>query len=158
MNKEYDKKTNELLFGIDNFSESMGYDEIENKISEASKIADELVKEFGYQVVFDNWTSYLKENIHSQKDAWNYMILFFNYDGHKFEVKDPYPFLGLLLNKLELSLDREPIGEDEDNMFETFDSIYIELLVKSGIVKQEDYFYMNPYKDARLIAAYNDAK
>lgn len=32
------------------------------------------------------------------------------------KVENPYPFLGVLLSKLELSLDRDPLNEDEDNM------------------------------------------
>ena len=86
------------------------------------------------------------------------MIAFFDYDGHHLKVKNPYPFLGLLLNKLELSLGKGPLNIDEDNMFETYDSIYIELLICSGLVKQDDYFYMNPYKDKKLIEAINDEK
>lgn len=158
MKKEYNKEINESLFGIDNFSESMSYDEIENKINEASKIVKELVDEFGCQIVFDNWTDYLKEKIHSQKDAWNFMILFFSYDGHKFKVNNPYPFLGMLYRKLGLFFDKDPEGEDENQMNDTFDSIYIELLVKSGIVKEDDYFNMNPYNDEKLKEAYEGSK
>lgn len=155
MSEEYIKKINQVLFSIDNFSKSMTYDEIVNKISEATKIVKGLVDKFGYQVVFDSWENYLKENVDSKRKAWNFMILFFNYDGHKFKIKDPYPFLGMLYKKLDLSFERDPEGDDENQMNDTFDSIYIELLINSGIVKQEDYFYMNPYNDERLIEAYN---
>ena len=158
MNKEYKKEINESLFSIDNFSDSMDYDEIEDKIDEAYKIVEELVDEFGYQIVFDNWVSYLKDKVHSQKEAWNFMILFFNYEGYKFKVENPYPFLGMLYKKLKLSLDRDPEGDDENLMNDTFDSIYIELLINSGIVDEDDYFYMNPYYDEKLIEAYNNAK
>ena len=44
------------------------------------------------------------------------MMAFFDYDGHYLKVENPYPSLGPLLNKLELSLDRDPLNEDEDNM------------------------------------------
>lgn len=110
---------------------------------------------FGYQVVFDSWENYLKENVDSKRKAWNFMILFFNYDGHEFKIKDPYSFLGMFYKKLDLSFERDPEGDAENQMNDTFDSIYIELLINSGIVKQEDYFYMNPYNDERLIEAYN---
>lgn len=155
MSEEYIKKINQVLFSIDNFSKSMTYDETVNKISEASKIVKKIVDKFGYQVVFDSWENYLKENVDSKRKAWNFMILFFNFDGHKFKIKDPYPFLGMLYKKLDLSFERDPEGDDENQMNDTFDSIYIELLINSGIVKQEDYFYMNPYNDERLIEAYN---
>ena len=155
MSEEYIKKINQVLFSIDNFSKSMTYDETVNKISEASKIVKKIVDKFGYQVVFDSWENYLKENVDSKRKAWNFMILFFNFDGHKFKIKDPYPFLGMLYKKLDLSFERDPEGDDENQMNDTFDSIYIELLINSGIVKQEDYFYMNPYNDERLIEAYD---
>ncbi len=158
MNKQYDDSINYKLFSIDRFKEGIEYDQELEKASKLSKKAEELIKEYGDQIVFDSWFKYLKDNIHSRKDAWNFMMAFFDYDGYRLKVENPYPFLGLLLNKLELSLDRDPKDEDEDNMFCTFDSIYIELLVKSGIVKQDDYFYMNPYNDKKLIDAYNDAK
>ena len=86
------------------------------------------------------------------------MILFFIYDGYKFRVENPYPFLGMLYKKLGLSLDRDPKGENEIQMNDTFDLIYIELLINSGIVKREDFFNMNPYHDEKLIEAYNNAK
>lgn len=140
MSKQYDDSINYKLFCVDRFKEGVEYKQELEKAYELSKIAKELIKEHGDQTVFDSWVKYLKDNIHSRKDAWNYMMAFFDYDGHHLKVENPYPFLGLLLSKLELSLDRDPLNEDEDNMFETFDSIYIELLVKSGIVKQDDYF------------------
>lgn len=86
------------------------------------------------------------------------MMAFFDYDVHHLKVENPYHFLGRLLNKLKLSLDGDPLNEAEDNIFETFDSIYIELLVKSWIVKQGDYFYINPYNDEKMIEAYNGTK
>lgn len=86
------------------------------------------------------------------------MMSFFDYDGHHLiRVNNPYPFLGLLFKKLDLSLDRNPIDEDEDTMFNTFDSIYIEILVKSGIVKQDDYFNINSYKDENLKKAFDES-
>ncbi len=42
-------------------------------------------------------------------------------------------------------------------MFNAFDSIYIEILVKSGIVKQDDYFIINPYKDENLKKAFDES-
>ncbi len=158
MNKEYDKEINKVLFGIDTFSQSMSYDDIENKMSEASKVVKRLVDKFGYQLVFDSWLNYLKENIHSNREAWNFMILFFNYDGHKFKVKDPYPFLGMLYKKLGLSFEKDPKEEDGIQVNDTFDSIYIELLLNSGVVKSNAYFYMNPYNDEKLIEAYKRVK
>lgn len=158
MNKEYNKNTNNILFNIDNFSKELSSDEIEKQISNASKTAIQLVDDFGCQIVFDEWTNYLKECVNSRKEAWNFMILFVEFDGQKFKVNNPYPFLGLLLNKLNLSLDKEPTDVDEKQIFQTFDTIYIELLVNSGIVKYEDYFYMNPYYDEKLIKEYNNYK
>lgn len=81
------------------------------KAYKLSKIAKGLIKEYGVQIVFDSWKKYLKDKIQTRKDAWNYMMSFFDYDGHHLKVENPYPFLGMLLNKLELSLDRDPKGE-----------------------------------------------
>lgn len=58
------------------------------------------------------------------------MILFFNYDERN----------------------------DEIQMNDTFDSIYIELLLNSGVVKSNAYFYMNSYNDEKLIEAYKRVK
>lgn len=55
--------------------------------------------------------------------------LFFDYDGHKFRVENQYPFLGILYKKLGLSLNKDSKGEDEVQINDTFDSIYIELLI-----------------------------
>ena len=96
-----------------------------------------MIVKFGDQIIFDTWSDYLKENIHSKKDAWNFMMSFIDYNGHHFNIDNPYPFLGLLLNKLELSLDKDLISEEENAMFDSFDSLYIELLINSGIVRQE---------------------
>lgn len=151
------KEMTKMLFAIDILSESMSYEEKEKRISEASEVVKRLVDESGSQAVFDDWTNYLKESVHTQKEAWNFMILFFNFEGHMFKVNNPYPFLGLLYKKLDLSFDKLPTDDDEIQMNDTFDSIYIELLVGSGIIKLEDYFYVNPYNDAKLIDAYNQA-
>ena len=158
MNKKYNKEMTKKLFSIDNFSELISYDEREKIIKEMSKNVNNLINDYGYQIVFDEWTEYLKDCIHTPKEAWNFMILFFCYDGHKFKVENPYPFLGILYKKLGLSLDKDPEGEDENQMNDTFDTIYIELLVQSGLVKRDDYFNVNPYYDERLKEAYDKIK
>ena len=99
MIKEYDKTITEKLFSVDRFKEG---EEYEKEIEKAEKLYEKaqiILKECDNQQVFDNWFSYLKNNIHNKKDAWNFMMSFFDYDGHNIEVKDPYPFLGLLFNK-----------------------------------------------------------
>lgn len=67
------------------------------------------------------------------------MSWFYNYGGHEIKTFNPYPFLETLYKKLVLSFDSEPQTDDEKQMFDTFDSIYVEMLTQSGIIKQDDY-------------------
>ncbi len=142
MKKQYNNNINKELFSI-NFQEDFSEAEVER----LSKIARELINGFGEQIVFNNWFEYLKESINDKYSAWNFMVAFYNFDGHNFKIKDPYPFLGLLFNKLNLSLNKEPSSDEEESIFDTFDSIYASLLTKSGIVTKDDYFYINLYSD-----------
>ena len=153
MKTEYDENINKELFSID-FQSDYSDDEVDRLL----EIAKQLIAEYGDQVVFDEWFKYLKNSINGRRDAWNFMIAFYNFDGHCLKVSDPYPFLGLLLNRLELSLDSDPAYKDEEMMFETYDSIYIELLIKAGIVKQDEYFDANPYTDEKLKTAVEENK
>lgn len=92
MSKQYDESINYKLFSVDRFKEGAKYEQELEKAYELSKIAKELIKEYGDQTVFDSWVKYLKDNIHSRKDAWNFMMAFFDYDGHHLKVENPYPF------------------------------------------------------------------
>ncbi len=153
MKTEYDENINKELFSID-FQSDYSDDEVDRLL----EIAKQLIAEYGDQFVFDEWFKYLKNSINGRRDAWNFMIAFYNFDGHCLKASDPYPFLGLLLNRLELSLDSDPTSKDEEMMFETYDSIYIELLIKAGIVKQDEYFDANPYTDEKLKTAVEENK
>lgn len=150
MNKTYDLKYNEILFGLDYFAEYP-----EEELEAREDLAEKILDETDNQSVFDGWLTYLRTCVNSHKEAWSFMLWFFNYGGHEIKVSNPYPFLGLLYKKLGLSFDKEPEGDDENQMFDTFDSIYIELLIKSGLIKQEDYFYVNLYNDKKLKEAYD---
>jgi len=158
MIKEYDTTITEKLFSVDRFKEGKEYEKEIEKAEKLYEKAQIILKECDNQQVFDNWFSYLKNNIHNKKDAWNFMMSFFDYDGHNIKVKDPYPFLGLLFNRLGLSLDAEPFKGEEETMFDTFDSIYVSLLIKSGIIKKDDYFYVNLYSDDRFKKAVEENK
>ena len=153
MNKEYNKDINKELFSVD-FQSDFSEDEVER----LSDIAKQLINEYGEQIVFDEWFQYLKESINGRYPAWNFMLAFYNFDGHNLKVKDPYPFLGLLFNRLGLSLETEPSKGEEETMFDTFDSIYVSLLIKSGIIKEDDYFYVNLYSDDRFKKAVEESK
>lgn len=150
MNSKYDLKYNDILFGLDYFSDYSD-DELEMREELSEKILNEVDK----QSVFDGWVNYLKTNVKSSKAAWSFMAWFFNYGGHEIKVSNPYPFLGKLYYKLGLSFDNEPQTDDEKQMFDTFDSIYVEMLTQFGIIKQDDYFYVNLYNDDRLKKEYN---
>lgn len=158
MIKEYDKTITGKLFSVDHFKEGKEYEKELEKAEKFYEIAQLIIKECDNQQIFDNWFFYFKNNVHSRKDAWNFMISFYDYDGHYLKVSDPYPFLGTLLNRLELSLDNNHASKDEEMMFATFDSIYIELLIKAGIVNQDEYFDANPYTDTKLKKALEENK
>lgn len=153
MKKEYDKNINRKLFSV-NFQSDFSEDEVEC----LSCIAEQLIKEYGEQVVFDEWFKYLKESVNGRYPSWNFMIAFYNFNGHYLKIKDPYPFLGLLFNKLGLSLDKEPSQGEEEKIFDTFDSIYVSLLIQSKIIKEDDYFYINLYSDDRFKKAVEENK
>lgn len=150
MNGQYDLKYNDILFSLDYFSD---YSEDESDMRE--ELAEKVLNEFDNQSVMDGWFSYLKTNVNSQKEAWSFMSWFYNYGGHEIKTYAPYPFLGTLFKKLGLSFDNEPETNDEKEMFDTFDSIYVELLTNAGIIAQDDYFYANLYNDAKLRKEYN---
>ena len=75
------------------------------------------------------------------------MSWFFNYGGHEFKIDNPYPFLGMLFSKLGLSIEEEPKTDEDIEKFDTFDSIYVEMLIKSNRIKDEDYSYVNMFDD-----------
>lgn len=149
MNEIYDLKYNDILFGLDYFS-----DYSDDELDMREELAEKILNEFNNQSVFEGWISYLKTTVDSPKEAWSFMSWFFNYGGQEIKVSNPYPFLGMLYKKLGLSFDKEPNTNDEKQMFDTFDSIYVELLTQSGIIKNDDYFYVNLYNDERLKNAY----
>ena len=153
MNKKYPKNINKELFSVD-FQSDFSEDEVDR----LSKIAEQLINEFGEQVVFDEWLQYFKEFINGRYASWNFMLSVFNFGGHNFKVKDPYPFLGLLFNRLGLSLVAEPSKGEEETIFDTFDSIYVSLLTKSGIIKMDDYFYVNLFSDGKFKKTVEDNK
>ena len=148
--KKYDLKYNEILFGLDYLSECSD-DETDMRLD----LAEMILNDYDNQSVFDGWFDYLINNVKATREAWSFMDWFYNYVGHEIKVSDPYPFLGMLYKKLGLSFDKEPDGNDETNMYDTFDSIYIELLIKANIIKQDDYFYVNLYNDDKLKREYD---
>ena len=145
MNKVYKKRWNNTLFGLNYFDD---FEDVEEE--DRFELASSIVRELGEQNVFDEWFNYLKESIHNQNEAWSFMLWFFNYNGAHFKVKNPYPFLALLFSKLELSLDKDKGDDDYDNILQTFDSIYVELLIGAGIIKVEDYCYVNLFADSKF--------
>ena len=145
MINNYDKEWNKILFSLSFF----------NGISDEEKdkrwnLAESVIKVFGDQTVFDEWFNYLNEFVNNQNDAWSFMLWFFDYTGGKLKVKDPYPFLALLFKKLELSIDKDKGDKNYDYMLETFDSIYAQLLLGAGIIKVEDYCYVNFFNDSKF--------
>lgn len=150
MFKEYDLKLNNNLFELDYFS-NYSDEELDAKI----ELSESIIKECGEQNVFDGWLTYLKNSVNDIRKAWSFMLWFYNYGGHEFTINNPYPFLGLLFKKLGLSFNEELFTDDDKEKFDTFDSIYVSMLIKSKIIAEEDYSYVNLYLDEKLKEAYN---
>lgn len=141
-NKKYDKSINRELFGLCYFNE------FSDSVYEAKvELAEKTIKNYGDEIVFNEWFAYLETNVENRMDAWSFMSWFFNYGGHELVIKNPYPFLAALFSKLDLTLNSEPKTEEDNQIFDTFDSIYVSLLKKAGFVNDEEYFYINLYED-----------
>ncbi len=156
MSKKYSRDNNAKIFGIDYFSDSLEYDEREKELNEMYDYVAKLVNEFGYKTLIDEWSQYLKECVLDKKSAVNFMMLFFYYDCHEFTVENPYPFLCLLYIKLGFSLEKGPETKEDNEIFDTFDSIYVEMLIKAKIITYEDYAYVNLFDDKRFNQGYNE--
>ncbi|MCQ2799720.1 MAG: hypothetical protein MJ228_02995 [Bacilli bacterium] len=152
MEKTYDEKYNELLFGID-YQSDYSEEEVEN----AASVAEKLIDDLGEETVFEGWFQFLLERVSDKKSARNFMFAFYNFGGQDFKISDPYPFLAALFTKVGLSIENGPVAEDEDT-FDTFDSIYISMLSNTGIISDEDYFEANLFKDERLLRAIAEFK
>jgi len=145
MKTTYPIEKTKILFSFD-FASDYSEEDANNLLL----MAQDLISMHGDEEVFKQWASYLKTDILDIKNGINFMNAFFFYGGHELKVKNPYHFLGLLFNKIGLSLDKEPNSEDEHQIFDTFDSIYVSLLDNAHIVNQEDFFYINIYNDNKL--------
>ncbi len=145
MIESYDKKLNDKLFNID-FQSDFSEEEVESLVS----LAEKLIQKYGDKIIFNEWTDYLKNSIKDRYRARNFAYAFYNYGGHNLKVKDPYPFLGLLFYKVGFSFFDEPKTQEENDFFDLLDSIYISLLLNAGIIDEDDYFYVNVYKDLKL--------
>lgn len=146
-NKIYDSNLNNELFGL-NYLSDYSEEEQEKRIDLAAKA----VEKYGEKQVFQSWFSYLKTSVTNPSDAWSFMLWFYNFNGADFKIDDPYPFLGMLFKKLSLSFNELKNGSEEKEKFDTFDTIYASMLIKSGLVAEDDYFNVNPYRDERLKA------
>lgn len=151
-NKTYDIHLNDELFGLDYLSDFSDKEQ-EKRIDLAAKA----VEECGEEQVFKAWFSYLMFSVKNTREAWSFMLWFYNFNGAEFEISDPYPFLGLLFKKLGLSLDTIADNFDEKEKFDTFDSIYASMLIKSRLIDESDYFNINPYRDEHLRAEIDKA-
>lgn len=136
---------NNELFGL-NYLSDYSEEEEEKRMNLAAKA----VEEYGEKQVFQSWFLYLKTSVTNPKDAWSFMLWFYNFNGADFKIGDPYPFLGMLFKKLGLSFNELKYGSEEKEKFDTFDTIYASMLIKSGLVAEDDYFNVNPYRDERL--------
>jgi len=144
----YNKEINIKLFKQNCISN----EELTNT-AELQKLFNNLVKTFGWEKIVSECYDYLKCSINSRIESFNFATWLFIYDFGKCSVKNPYPFLALLYNKMELDTS---VVDDLDTRFDTpydrFLDIYIDVLISSKIIDISESDYIVPEKDDRLLA------
>jgi len=117
-----------------------------NDSYEHSDVAQELIDEFGWNVVFPYWFDYLQHHCPTDFDVINYAHLFYYYGGADMPLRDPYPFVSYFYYRVDT---RKYGGEATD----IFDSIAIPLLSNIGEVSIENDPDYVPEKDPKILEA-----
>lgn len=115
-------KTN-ALFGNDYFDEFISDEQYEA----LQKQAEELIKEYGWDAVFECWDGYMREYCHTIQEAISFANWFVAYGGQEHKIADPYGFLAYLYDIFDLC----PVRYDAQIM----DDVSYGLLEACGIKK-----------------------
>jgi len=127
-----------------------------NDVTELQKIVQNLISSIGWEELVTEWYKYLKENVQTRTEAFNFATWLFIYDFGKCNVKDPYPFLALLYKKMEL--ESNPSDELEnrfDTPYDRFLDIYVDVLLSSHIIDIGKSDFIKPEDDERLLLELN---
>ena len=96
------------------------YDSLKEKANNA-------VKEYGWEEVFESWKQYMYSHCHSAKEALSFATWFYSYDGAAHIIPKPYDFLAYLYDIFDLC----PVKYDAQIM----DDVSYGLLEAAGIKK-----------------------
>jgi hypothetical protein len=124
MNEQIDAVTLELFSrnAIEVLDGGVDTDELYDYLLEK---AHDVIKEYGWESVFDSWKNYMIKNCHTVEDALSFATWFYTYDGHKHRIENPYQFLAYLYNIFDLN----PVKYDAQIM----DDVSYGLLEAAGI-------------------------
>jgi hypothetical protein len=140
MNEESIKDITEYLYNIDFWSDE--YDASEEK---RCKTVEQLMKDYPWNDIFNEWNLYLHTKCPTSDDVINFMNLFFAYEGYKQIIPDPIDFAAYIYYRLG-----DRIKESEAQTMA--DSIVIPILQHAGLLSQYDTCCA-PESDPRIIAA-----
>jgi len=146
-NVVYDEKMSNEFFSQDCIHGKViaNMEELENKVHI-------LVSSLGPEAIASRWLSYLQSSIHSREEAFVFATWLYIYDFGKFKLANPYPFLAVLYKKLELDENVDDELESRmDTPYDRFFDLYVELLISSGIIGDDDVDFANPDKDQKLL-------
>jgi hypothetical protein len=89
--------------------------------------ANNVINEYGWDVVFESWENFMYENCNSVEDALNFATWFEIYGGHNHKIAEPYKFLAYLYDIFDLN----PVKYNAQIM----DDVSYGLLEAAGIKK-----------------------
>jgi hypothetical protein len=89
--------------------------------------ANNVINEYGWNVVFESWKNFMYENCNSVENALNFATWFEIYGGNNHKIAEPYKFLAYLYDIFDLN----PVKYNAQIM----DDISYGLLEAAGIKK-----------------------
>jgi hypothetical protein len=89
--------------------------------------ANNVINEYGWNVVFESWKNFMYENCNSVENALNFATWFEIYGGHNHKIAEPYKFLAYLYDIFDLN----PVKYNAQIM----DDVSYGLLEAAGIKK-----------------------
>jgi hypothetical protein len=134
MNEQLNSITNEL-FSHNAVEILDGGDTTDALYDALVEKANNVINEYGWDVVFESWENFMYENCNSVEDALNFATWFEIYGGHNHKIAEPYKFLAYLYDIFDLN----PVKYNAQIM----DDVSYGLLEAAGIKKNlwsDDYY------------------
>lgn len=141
MKKELMERTSKL-FSIDYEAHLLTESEKNIVLSEVK----ELIDHYGWDIVYQEWFHYLKEECKTQQDVTNWAHLFWWFTGCDYPIPDPYELLGYLYSHVDVK-DRVLNSET------LFYSIATTFLQPLGYVDLWNDPYYEPLEDPKILKA-----